>query len=111
MPMVNSPTLLIHGTADQIVPFHHSERLFETIPKDCRARPLYIDGMSHNNVHTQVRPLFVDRLVDYLETHVWPNVVVRGRESVSASIARSRIWKLVDDSEDERESARLALGI
>mmetsp|Transcript_9601 Transcript_9601/g.15985 ORF Transcript_9601/g.15985 Transcript_9601/m.15985 type:complete len:309 (-) Transcript_9601:132-1058(-) len=71
-PMINSPVLLVHGTADQIVPFYHSERLHEALPPDCRAKPLFIEGMSHNNVHAAVRPLFIDRLNEYLEEHVHP---------------------------------------
>lgn len=100
LPMVRSPTLLIHGTSDQIVPFHHSERLFEAIPKEHQARPLYIDGMSHNNVHAQVRPMFVDRLTDYLRDHVWPKVIVRkrgGGTAIPSSVVRNRILKLVED--------------
>lgn len=73
--MVRSPILLVHGTADQIVPFSHSERLYDCIQKEYRARPLYIEGMSHNNVHSQVRPMFVDRISNYLEEKVWPCAV------------------------------------
>ena len=103
LPMVRSPTILIHGTSDQIVPFHHSERLFEAIPKEHQARPLYIEGMSHNNVHAQVRPMFVDRLTDYLRDHVWPNVVVRRRHVVSSSMVRKRIFKIADNVRGEED--------
>jgi abhydrolase domain-containing protein 17 len=73
-PMIKSPLILVHGTADQIVPFNHSERLFEALPPQSRARPLYVEGMGHNNVHSVVRPMFVARLNEYLEEHVWPKV-------------------------------------
>jgi fermentation-respiration switch protein FrsA (DUF1100 family) len=114
LPMVQSPTILIHGTADQIVPFHHSEKLFEAIPADFQARPLYIENMSHNNVHAQVRPMFVDRLSDYLRDHVWPNVVRKPRSTVSC--ARNRIWKIVDevgefDDENEHPNNRLVIDL
>jgi len=126
IPMVRSPTLLIHGTSDQIVPFHHSERLLEAIPKPYQARPLYIEGMSHNNVHAQVRPMFVDRLTDYLREHVWPGVVavqqqqqqqqhrqIKQRYNRSNSLSSSpsgvggknRIWKLVADNDADSASA------
>lgn len=113
LPMVQSPTLLIHGTSDQIVPFHHSERLYDAIPKNCQARPLYIEGMSHNNVHSQVRPMFVDRLMEYLEEHVWTSVVVRSSH-YRPTPTNKRLYKVdVDrDSEDEpTEQARLTLGL
>ena len=109
LPMVQSPTILVHGTNDQIVPFHHSERLYEAIPEKHRARPLYIEGMSHNNVHSQVRPMFVDRLSDYLDEHVLPSAITKGRTHTVAAAAasRKRLWKLVDDD----ENARAALGL
>jgi abhydrolase domain-containing protein 17 len=108
IPMVRSPTLLIHGTSDQIVPFYHSQRLFEAISKEYQARPLYIDGMSHNNVHAQVRPMFVDRLTDYLRDHVWPRVLVRKRSTAMInSVVRSRIRKLVEDDESDDEKTPL----
>lgn len=73
-PMIKSPTILVHGTADQIVPFNHSERLFEALPQESRARPLYIEGMGHNNVHSVVRPMFVARLKEYLDEEIWPKI-------------------------------------
>jgi abhydrolase domain-containing protein 17 len=98
--MVKSPTILIHGTADQIVPFIHSERLYDSIPKEFRARSLFIEAMSHNNVHSQVRPMFVDRLCEYLEQHVWPNAIVRPSSSSgdqsSPSKTRKRVCKIID---------------
>ena len=75
VPSIKSPTILVHGTADQIVPFNHSERLFEALQKDSRARPLFIEGMGHNNVHSVVRPMFIARLNEFLDTKVWPNAV------------------------------------
>lgn len=73
-PMINSPSIVIHGTEDQIVPFYHSEQLHQAIPPACRAKPLFIQGMGHNNVHSAVRPHFVECLNEYLDEHVWPNV-------------------------------------
>lgn len=101
--MVKSPVLLIHGTGDQIVPFHHSETLFEAIAKEYRASPLYIEGMSHNNVHSQVRPLFVEHLLDYLSDYIRTATTPSGNK-------RQRLWKLSDrgqDSEDERRALGL----
>lgn len=111
LPFVASPTILIHGTSDQIVPFYHSERLFETINEKFRARPIYIEGMSHNNVHSQVRPLFCDRLAEYLEEHVWPSIE-SGRQTPSLPNVTKRI---VDDDyeldyEDDRRP-REAIGL
>lgn len=108
IPMVKSPTMLIHGTSDQIIPFHHSERLYNAVPIEYRARPLYIEGMSHNNVHSQVRPMFVDRLCEYLELHVWPAAIVKnqnqGSPTRTTSKVRKRVRKIVDSQQDDDES-------
>lgn len=112
LSMVKSPTILVHGTNDQIVPFHHSERLYETIPEEFRARPIYIEGMSHNNVHAQVRPLFCDRIAEFLEDSVWPKAMIKGRASQQVIKARTKIWKMVDHEFDyEEDSAKKALGL
>lgn len=81
-PYIGSPVMLIHGTCDQIVPFNHSERLLEAVPPAHRAHPLFIEGMGHNNVHASVRPMFVERLVEYLDNHVWPGVENKGKRRV-----------------------------
>lgn len=75
VPTIRSPVILVHGTADQIVPFKHSERLYEALVPSARARPIFIEGMGHNNVHSVVRPMFVARLNEYLDQKIWPNVV------------------------------------
>lgn len=102
--LVRSPTILVHGTNDQIVPFNHSERLFEALNEKFRARPLYIEGMSHNNVHAQVRPLFCDRLIDYLEENVWPSVSEGPKRSSATQKTKSKshvVEHELDYAEDE----------
>jgi len=73
-PSIRSPVLLIHGTKDSIVPFNHSERLLDTVIEPYRAEPLFIKGMGHNNVHASVRPYFIEKLRDYLDRHILPNI-------------------------------------
>lgn len=79
-PTIESPLVLVHGTADQIVPFNHSERIYEALQPSARARPLYIEGMGHNNVHSVVRPMFVSRLNEFLDQKVRPKIK-RSRQS------------------------------
>ena len=116
LPMVESPTILVHGTNDQIVPFNHSKRLFETIKEKCRARPIYIEGMSHNNVHSQVRPLFCDRLAEYLEAYVWPSISGGTSKISVVPKVKTRISDFVVDheldySEDEHtQRAKVRIG-
>lgn len=93
--------MLIHGTSDSIVPFHHSEALYKAIPEQLRAEPLYIEGMSHNNVHLEVRPMFVQKLSQFLSKEIEPSIV--------RPKTRTRLWQLMhpttlnqDHSDDEQ---------
>ncbi|MGB7414521.1 MAG: alpha/beta hydrolase, partial [Thermosynechococcaceae cyanobacterium] len=45
---VNGPVLVIHGQADQIVPFWHGEALFQAAKEPKRS--LWIQTADHNNV-------------------------------------------------------------
>lgn len=48
---LQAPLLVIHGTADKIIPFSHGKRLYErhAHSKDC----LWIEGGGHNDLHGQ----------------------------------------------------------
>ena len=67
---VLTPTLLIHGTADKVVPSHHSRTLYRKLQEQSKTPPLFIDDMGHNNVQLVVRDLFLDHLKDYLDKYV-----------------------------------------
>ena len=66
---VETPTLLIHGLKDAIVPFDHSVTLYDTLQPQYRAQPFYAE-MGHNTVPSHVRDQFTDHLARYLDTHV-----------------------------------------
>lgn len=85
LPFVRSPVMLIHGTKDQIVPFHHSEQLLSVVEPPYRATPLLIEGMGHNNIHPMVRPLFVERIAEFMEEHVKRSSKNQGRRSPSSN--------------------------
>lgn len=81
---VETPTLLIHGMVDKVVPSHHSETLYKRLQDDYRTPPLFIEEMGHNNVQLVVRDLFLDHLREYLD------VYVRGRTSRSSKSKKSK---------------------
>lgn len=64
-----APTLVIHGTRDEIVPFWHGERLFLSIDPAFRARPLWALQAQHNNIEVVLRAdgAFYDGISDFLE--------------------------------------------
>lgn len=48
LPQVDCPILIIHGTADETVPFAHGERLRQAAGG--RARHLWVEGAGHNDL-------------------------------------------------------------
>lgn len=73
-PNIRCPVFIVHGTADRIVPFWHGQKLLKTVPSCCRTKPLFIEGMGHNHVNFQLRPLFAERVRYYLENYIHTGV-------------------------------------
>lgn len=67
-PFVSCPIFLVHGTKDNIVPFWHSEKLYELFPEKYRTKPFFVKGMGHNQIHSILRPVFVKRLKQFFST-------------------------------------------
>jgi len=102
VPLITSPVLIVHGTADQIVPFYHAEKLHAALQPQSQAKPLYIQGMSHNNVHSGVRPLFIAQLQIYLEKHVRPSM----QDPIEFHTKRPGLMKVTLPSSGRRENLR-----
>jgi len=66
---VQTPTLLIHGMKDSVVPFDHSVVLYDTLHPKYRTQPFYAE-MGHNSVPTHIRGQFADHLDRYIDTHI-----------------------------------------
>jgi pimeloyl-ACP methyl ester carboxylesterase len=45
---VRCPTLIFHGTADEVIAFVHGQNLFAALPEP--KRPVWIDGAGHNDI-------------------------------------------------------------
>lgn len=58
------PVFLVHGTADQVVPFSHSERLFAAAREPKRF--IRLDGMGHDMAITD---LYTAELAQFLDAH------------------------------------------
>ena len=46
---VSCPTLIIHGSEDEVIPFHHGQTL-STLLTGSRVTPLWLHGAGHNNL-------------------------------------------------------------
>lgn len=49
LPRVRCPTLVIHGTRDEVIAFRHGERLFDALPAE-RRRSWWVEGAGHNDL-------------------------------------------------------------
>ena len=77
VPNIDTPTLLVHGRLDKVVPVEHSMYLYEKLPDSSRTPPLFIDEMGHNNVQLVVRDMFLSHLNRYLDKYIRPRAELR----------------------------------
>lgn len=63
------PTLLIHGTNDEIVPFAHGKALYKGLPHQHKVfQPFWAQKMGHNNIEVDATNAFVRYLMEFLQT-------------------------------------------
>lgn len=65
-PRIAAPTLVVHGTADSVIPVGHGRTLATLCPAAVEA--LWVEGADHDNVEDS--PLYVPRLKAFL-TKCW----------------------------------------
>jgi abhydrolase domain-containing protein 17 len=64
---VKAPTLVIHGTSDEVIDINHGKRLHE-LAKNPYAKPLWADGYTHQNI--SACPEYIPHLQGYLDD-IW----------------------------------------
>ena len=47
---ITKPVLIIHGTADQLVPVKHASIIYDAVPKGVYKRKVLIEGAGHNDI-------------------------------------------------------------
>jgi alpha-beta hydrolase superfamily lysophospholipase len=57
---IKKPTLILHGTYDQVIPISHGKAIFQTLPKDTWKQFVEIKGAGHNDIHAFTDPYFVE---------------------------------------------------
>ena len=67
---VKCPVCIIHGQKDKIVPFEHGMALYETLPKQCRADPIFVENMTHNYHGYEAEVAVMEKLNHYLDYHI-----------------------------------------
>lgn len=66
---IRCSALAIHGTNDRIIPHHHSQSLSQAFAQPCKISPCFLEGMGHNSIPDEFRPLFMDKVKEYLESY------------------------------------------
>lgn len=61
---IRAPVAIVHGRADNVIPIHNSEELYEAIRDTNRFEPLYIENAGHNDITTNHQ----QKLLMYMET-------------------------------------------
>lgn len=64
---VEAPTLVIHGTADEVIDLAHGKQLYE-LAKNPYSKPLWADGYTHQDI--SACPEYIPHLQTYLDA-VW----------------------------------------
>jgi uncharacterized protein len=67
LPLSSVPKLFIHGTSDEVVPFSHSEKMFEVAapPKEL----MLIEGVSHiGSISSPHAEEYMDRIRDFINS-------------------------------------------
>jgi len=66
IPRVRCPTLVIHGTDDEVIDFSHGVTIYEQCPSS--VEPLWVTGAGHNDV--ELHAAYLDRLRSFIEAEV-----------------------------------------
>ena len=65
IPRVEAPVLVIHGTRDEVISPHHSQRLLEYLPPP-RRRAWFVEGAGHNDLLAVAGEAYWRHLADFM---------------------------------------------
>mmetsp|Transcript_33306 Transcript_33306/g.38787 ORF Transcript_33306/g.38787 Transcript_33306/m.38787 type:complete len:339 (+) Transcript_33306:128-1144(+) len=60
------PTLIIHGTNDEIVPFHHGKVLYDALLENNKYKPFWVEGAGHNDIVRNMTSSYFERLQQFI---------------------------------------------
>lgn len=87
-PRILSPTLVIHGTRDEVVHINHGYRICSALAENVLLDPLFIDGAGHNDC--EMFPQYLLRLSKLVTIEI-PRL--RGKNGIEAVNKSPRIVK------------------
>eukprot|EP00767_Chilomastix_cuspidata_P001068 gnl/Chilomastix_cuspidata/1322.p1 GENE.gnl/Chilomastix_cuspidata/1322~~gnl/Chilomastix_cuspidata/1322.p1 ORF type:complete len:286 (+),score=107.02 gnl/Chilomastix_cuspidata/1322:77-859(+) len=65
---VGAPVLLVHGTADEVVPFRNAELVARNL--QCDVEPLFLDGGGHNDLLWRFHQQLLSRIWEFIQADV-----------------------------------------
>ena len=63
MVSINVPTMIIHGTNDELIPIQHAKKLYSKLREKYRAGGIWVQGAGHNDIFTRGT---VNRIRDFI---------------------------------------------
>jgi len=64
---IKSPTFIMHGTDDQVVPFANGKRLYESLDPEVAREPFWVEGAGHNDMHAVAGNQMTAKTIEFLE--------------------------------------------
>ncbi|MHA1619378.1 MAG: alpha/beta hydrolase [Promethearchaeota archaeon] len=58
IPQIQSPTLILHGSDDQIIPITNGRKIYDILPNNIRKKFIPIEGAHHNDIHISTEQYF-----------------------------------------------------
>lgn len=65
---IDAPLLVIHGTADTLIPFWHGEKLYTSYRGTKQS--YWVEGAGHNNIFYIANKVYLDTIKTFIETYV-----------------------------------------
>jgi hypothetical protein len=97
------PTLILHGTADTIVPISHGISLHEQLLDNYRYPPFWAEGMGHNNIECDMWETYREKILQFLlfvkKRQILSTVIGSNKENMGRNITTT--LNLYDDDEIE----------
>ena len=91
LPIKRCPVFVIHGTQDEVVPFHHGEQIYEALPPQYRAPPFWANNLGHNDIELLQPRQFIKELRNFLRTASKSPTIQRSTRFVGSISPRSSV--------------------
>ena len=69
MQKISKPTLIIHGTDDNIIPVEEAQVIYDSIPEDVDKTKVLIEGAGHNNISSYNPEKYFNALKNFVNLY------------------------------------------